>query len=389
MPPTDTINNGATAHAGQAPAQPRHGEEVMRVVEQRLSVEFGFRDPLLVRSASEGFLCTLLALGIGTGDEVILPVSICHTMINATLLSGATPVLADCDQQMALSAAAAKLRITPRTRCIAAHHPFGRAVDLSPLRAVAARSANPVVLVEDCAQALGAALDAPVGLFGDVALFSFAARKPLAAGTGGMVVVHGHSPHNESLRARLRHTARVGAPGYPDDELLGWFSSPSPSDAATLLEQIDRFRGDLRARLSAAAEAVTILASSFSVLSSEDPRRWPPRSVFHRIVVDLPTRNRPARYEGIMRRLDAMLPPSARRVVESGIPRAPFETEYLQERYRRARREDLCDAPGVEFPVWNSYRWRYVYLRTDASVSRSDLLAACHALVHAIGSNED
>ncbi|HVZ39262.1 MAG TPA: DegT/DnrJ/EryC1/StrS family aminotransferase [Candidatus Kapabacteria bacterium] len=389
MPPTDIIDNGTAVRAGEAPAQPRHVDEVMRGVEQRLSTEFGVRDPLMVRTASEGFLCTLLALGIGPGDEVILPVSICHTMINATLLAGATPVLADCDEQMAVSAEAVRLGITPRTRCIVAHHPFGRAVDLSPLRAVAARSSNPIVLVEDCAQALGAALDAPVGLFGDVALFSFAARKPLAAGTGGMVVVHGRSPHDDSLRARLRHTARIGTPGYPDEELLGWFSSPSPSDAAMLLEHIDRFRGDLRARLDVAAEALAVLASSFRVLSSENLHRWPPRSVFHRIVVDLPTRNLPGRYERIMRRLDVMLSPAARRVVESGIPRAPFETEYLRERYRRAGREDLCDPPGVEFPVWNSYRWRYAYLRTDASVSRSDILAACRALVHAINSSED
>src|SRR5688572_20076859 len=111
-------------------AAPYGDRKALRTLEHRLQALFGFKAPLVSRSASEGFLCVLLAWGIGPHDEVVLPVSICHSMTNAVLMAGATPVFADCDENLALCVDAMLASITPRTRCVVAHHPFGMATSM-------------------------------------------------------------------------------------------------------------------------------------------------------------------------------------------------------------------------------------------------------------------
>lgn len=132
----------------------------------------------------------LRAVGVGPGDEVIVPPFTFVASATAVLLCQGAPVFADIDPAtLTLSPAAVEALITPRTRAIVAVHFGGHPADLDALTDIARR--HGVALVEDAAHAHGARWRGrPVGGWGDVATFSFQAFKLMTAGEGGVVVTH-------------------------------------------------------------------------------------------------------------------------------------------------------------------------------------------------------
>lgn len=137
-----------------------------------------------VSSGTTALQLTLLGLGIGPGDEVIIPSYVCAALWHAVRAAGAEPVLADCTgDTFNICPVDAKERITDRTRAIIVPHLFGQSADLDPLLSFG------VPVIEDCAQSLGSLYRShPTGSFGTAAVFSFYATKMIAAGEGGMVV---------------------------------------------------------------------------------------------------------------------------------------------------------------------------------------------------------
>jgi len=152
-------------------------------LEQELAAFLGVGAAAAVSSGSAALELALRALGVGPGDEVIIPTYVCDALYHAVTRTGATPVLADADPEtLGLSAADAARRRTPRSRAIILVHPFGRAVDLADFQRLG------VALVEDCAQTLGASGgDRQVGAGGGLAVCSFYATKLLTTGEGGAV----------------------------------------------------------------------------------------------------------------------------------------------------------------------------------------------------------
>lgn len=133
-------------------------------------------------SGTAALALALRALGIGPGDEVVLPAYACSALGHAVRFAGAAPVLADVGDDLALDPDAAASVVGERTRALVVVHPFGHPVTLAPFLECG------VPIVEDCAQALGAALHRrPVGSLGTVAVCSFYATKMVAAGEGGML----------------------------------------------------------------------------------------------------------------------------------------------------------------------------------------------------------
>ncbi len=128
-----------------------------------------------------------LALGIGAGDEVIVPDFSYVACANTVVHAGATPVFCDVDAstwQISLSSAAA--RITPRTKAIMAVHTYGGVVPMAELRALA--DTHGLKIIEDCAEAIGSLYRGEhVGRMGDIATFSFFGNKTITTGEGGMV----------------------------------------------------------------------------------------------------------------------------------------------------------------------------------------------------------
>lgn len=158
------------------------GPEV-EAFEAELAARLGVEAVAAVSSGSAALELGLQALGVGAGDEVIVPSYVCDALWQAVRRRGGTPVLADADPDtLSLSAKDAAARTTPRTRAVIVPHAFGLAVDLEPFLALG------VPVVEDCAQALGAVVAGrPAGARGALAVCSFYATKMLATGEGGAV----------------------------------------------------------------------------------------------------------------------------------------------------------------------------------------------------------
>jgi perosamine synthetase len=152
-----------------------------------------------------------LALGLGPGDEVIVPGYTFPATANAVALTGARPVLVDVNPETMLADAEAVYRaVTPRTKAVFAVHLFGRPLDWEALQ-----SAVPphVALVEDAAGALGARWRGmPCGGLGVMACLSFHPRKIVTTGEGGAVLCE-HEEHAEAVR-RLRHHGIQTSPVY-------------------------------------------------------------------------------------------------------------------------------------------------------------------------------
>jgi perosamine synthetase len=141
----------------------------------------------------------LAALGIGPGDEVIVPDLTFAASANVVIHLGAEPVLVDVDPQTwCITPEAIERAITPRTRAVMPVHVFGRPAPMTEIRDLALR--HGLFVIEDCAEAHGAAYDGqPVGSFSDVASFSFFANKIVTTGEGGICATS-----NADLARRMR-----------------------------------------------------------------------------------------------------------------------------------------------------------------------------------------
>jgi UDP-4-amino-4-deoxy-L-arabinose-oxoglutarate aminotransferase len=152
-----------------------------------------------VSSATAGLHLVLVALGIGPGDEVVTPSMTFASTVNQIALAGAFPVFVDSDYGTLLaSPEAIAERITARTRAVIPVHFAGAPADLDPIREAADRAGASII--EDAAHAVGTAYRGkPVGVPGDIAIFSFHPIKNITTGEGGMVTCR-----DEVLAGRLR-----------------------------------------------------------------------------------------------------------------------------------------------------------------------------------------
>jgi dTDP-4-amino-4,6-dideoxygalactose transaminase len=155
--------------------------------ESEFAAFVGGRECVAVNSGTSALHMALLALGIGPGDEVIVPSFTFAATANAVALAGATPVFADIEaDSFCLGPAAVAAAITTRTRAIMPVHLYGHPAAMDRLLPIAAE--HDLLVVEDAAQAHAARLHGtPVGAFGDAASFSFYPTKNMTSGEGGMV----------------------------------------------------------------------------------------------------------------------------------------------------------------------------------------------------------
>lgn len=158
----------------------------MRELEHLMSQVTGCKQAVAVCSATAGMHLVLHALGIGPGDEVITPSLTWVSTVNLITLCGAKPVFVDIDRDSLMTdAALVEKAISPRTKLIVPLHYAGAALDLDPLRDLAAQ--HDIPLVEDAAHALGTSYKgAPMGQTG-IAIFSFQAIKNVTTAEGGMI----------------------------------------------------------------------------------------------------------------------------------------------------------------------------------------------------------
>ena len=164
------------------------GPEV-KLFEEEFSKIVGYRECVAVNSGTSALHLSLLALGIGSGDEVILPSFTFAATANVVVLAGATPVFVDIDPKtFCINADLIQSVISKKTKAIIVVHLYGLAADMKKILEIA--KINSLLVVEDAAQAHLASIDNKnVGTFGDAAAFSFYPTKNMTSGEGGMVVL--------------------------------------------------------------------------------------------------------------------------------------------------------------------------------------------------------
>ncbi|HEY7862527.1 MAG TPA: DegT/DnrJ/EryC1/StrS family aminotransferase [Thermoanaerobaculia bacterium] len=148
----------------------------------------GARYGVACSSGTAALHIAMVALGIGPGDEVLIPDFTLIVSANTVILSGAKPVLVDVDPKTwCLDPGRLEERITSRTRAVMPVHMYGHPCDMPAIREIARR--RNLFVVEDAAEAHGAEIAGRrVGTFGDAGCFSFYGNKILTTGEGGMVV---------------------------------------------------------------------------------------------------------------------------------------------------------------------------------------------------------
>ncbi|MFJ7124853.1 DegT/DnrJ/EryC1/StrS family aminotransferase [Streptomyces sp. NPDC098101] len=180
-----------------------------RRFEDALRDRLGAADVVACSSGTSALHLILTALGVGPGDEVVVPALGCAPLAAAVLHTGAVPVFGDVDPRtLTLDPEDARARITPRTKALMPAHMFSVMADMPRFTALAA--AEGLRLVEDSAVAQGAVLDGtPAGLWGDAGLYSFVQVKSFGMpGEGGAVVTR-----DEETGHRVRMLRNHGQDG--------------------------------------------------------------------------------------------------------------------------------------------------------------------------------
>jgi perosamine synthetase len=225
--------------------------------EQAVAEATGARHALAVSNGTVALHLALHCLGIGPGDEVIVPSFTYIASVNTIAQTGATPVFADCRaSDWLLDPEDAARRITGRTRAILPVHLYGAACDMPALRRLA--DAHGLAIVEDCAEALGTIIGGRhVGTFGDVGTFSFFGNKTVTTGEGGMVIAN-----DDDLAARLRQAKGQGQSATRRywHEVMGFNYRMTNIQAAIGLAQMERFDAILARKREIAARYRTALA---------------------------------------------------------------------------------------------------------------------------------
>jgi dTDP-4-amino-4,6-dideoxygalactose transaminase len=165
---------------------PAFGAEVL-TLEKSVADLVGVNHAVAVNSGTSAIWILLSALGIGPGDEVIVPGFTFVASMSSIIYAGATPVLAEIDDTFNLDPADVEARITSKTKAILAVHMLGAACDLDALSDIAQR--HNILLIEDAAQAFGGSYHGRrLGSIGAGGAYSFNLYKTITCGDGGMLV---------------------------------------------------------------------------------------------------------------------------------------------------------------------------------------------------------
>jgi dTDP-4-amino-4,6-dideoxygalactose transaminase len=220
----------ATGMLAQGPEVAAFEAEFSAVVEGRCCVADS--------SGTSALLLGLLACGIGTGDEVIVPSFTFAATANAVVLAGARPVFADIESKhYCLDPDAVLAAITPRTAAIIAVHLYGHPAAMDRLASIADR--HGLAVVEDAAQAhLASFAGRPVGVFGQAVAFSFYPTKNMTCGEGGMVVCA-----DEPMARRVRLLRNQGMERKYHNEVVGYNARMTDLHAAIGRVQLQRLAG--------------------------------------------------------------------------------------------------------------------------------------------------
>jgi len=256
----------------------------VKALESEIAAMCGVAHGIGVNSGTDALLISLLALGVGPGDEVITTPFTFFATAETISLTGARPVFADIlPDTFNIDPAAVEAAVTPRTKAIMPVHLYGQVADMDPLNALAGR--HGLAVIEDAAQVIGGAYKGrPAGSFGQMAGFSFYPTKNLgAAGDGGMIVTN-----DAALAEQARVIRFHGSGGGYFYNRLGYCSRLDEIQAAVLRVKLRRLDAWNERRRGHAATYTEMLAGTEIVTPVEAPDRL---HIFHQYTIRTPHRD--------------------------------------------------------------------------------------------------
>jgi 8-amino-3,8-dideoxy-alpha-D-manno-octulosonate transaminase len=168
---------------------PRKGIWKSKELEAAICKTFGTGYAQLTSSGTAALTTAMASLGIGAGDEVIMPAFTFVASFEAVLSMGAVPVLVDIDETLTLNPTAVKAAITSKTKCIMPVHMCGSMADLDALKAIC--DEHQLILLEDACQSIGGTYKGKhLGTIGHAGTFSFDFVKMITCGEGGVVMTN-------------------------------------------------------------------------------------------------------------------------------------------------------------------------------------------------------
>jgi dTDP-4-amino-4,6-dideoxygalactose transaminase len=177
-------------------------------LEQGFAEAIGSRHALAVTSGTGALVVGLAALGVGPGDEVVVPAYTWVATVNAVVTMGAVPVFVEIDESLTMDPAAVEAAITPATVAIVPVHMRGAGADMAPILAIAER--HGLAVLEDAAQAVGGRYRGRrLGTFGKIGAFSLQYHKVITTGEGGMVVSDDTALFERAVRYHDQGSMRV------------------------------------------------------------------------------------------------------------------------------------------------------------------------------------
>lgn len=253
------------------------GPEV-EAFEHEMAEYIGVKHAIGVANGSDALNISIMALGIGPGDEVLVPAFTFFATAGAVARTGATPVFCDIDlDTFNIDVEDARKRVTERTKAIIPVHLYGCPADMDGVMGLAKDFGLRVI--EDAAQAIGAQYKGKrVGTFGDFSCLSFYPTKNLGAcGDAGMVLTN-----NDELAERLRMLRVHGSKKKYHHEILGYNTRLDEVQAAILRVKLKRLDYWIERRIRVAQLYDSRLAEGIRI---KTPKSGPWRHVFHQYTI--------------------------------------------------------------------------------------------------------
>ena len=245
--------------------------------EKDFSKFVGDRECVAVNSGTSALHLALLSLGVGPGDEVIVPSFTFAATANSVALTGAKPVFVDIDPNTYnIDPSSVESAITKKTKAIQVVHLYGLPAEMERILEIAKK--HDLLVVEDAAQAHLAEISGQrVGTFGDAASFSFYPTKNMTSGEGGMIVF------KDSDSARTSRLLRnQGMEKRYQNELIGFNLRMTDIHAAIGIEQLKKIEKRTEVRIRNASFMSSRLPSSLTPFTPEGSKH-----VFHQYTVRL------------------------------------------------------------------------------------------------------
>lgn len=248
------------------------GLQEVRHFEEEVKEKFGVSEAILMTSGKAALISALIGLGIGPGDQVIVPAYTYIATAIAVTAVGAIPVIAEADETLTLDPADVEKKLTPHTKAIIPVHIQGFPCDLDAICAIAAK--HGIAVVEDACQSVGGSYHGKrLGTVGDAGALSFNQFKVISAGEAGALMTNDHTLYS---RALIHHDSSAIAyfgnqlEGNEEEQFCGSEFRSNEITAAILREQLKRLDGiigDLRKNRAKIMEA---LEGKLNFLPSND-----------------------------------------------------------------------------------------------------------------------